>query len=159
MTLAEWCLFGAIMLALLTLAPVKPMAGHEFDNADPRDPAFYKEPLRRRVLGAHLNGLETFPFFAVSVLLAEFRHEPQEWIDSLSIAFLLTRIAFVAAYVGNRPTLRTGLWNLGMAFNLGLFFLSGFGKYGAVLATLIGVVFAVGTGTLLAILGTGPARR
>jgi uncharacterized MAPEG superfamily protein len=149
MTAADWCIFGAIMLALLTLAPVKPLAGREFDNANPRDPTFYEHPVRRRALGAHLNGLETFPFFAVSVLLAEFRHAPQLWINGLAIAFLLTRIAFVAAYVSNRPTIRTMLWNVAMAFNLGIFFLSGFGVFGAVLGTLTGIAFAVGTGVLL----------
>lgn len=159
MTLAEWCLFGSILLALLTLAPVKPLAGREFDNANPRDPDFYSQPIRQRALGAHLNGLETFPFFAAAILLAEFRHAPQEWIDGLSVAFLLTRIAFVAAYVGNRPTLRTGLWNLAMAFNLGIFFLSGFGISGAVVATSIGALFALGVGVLLAIAGAKSARR
>jgi uncharacterized MAPEG superfamily protein len=81
MSVADWCFFGAIMLALLTLAPVKPLAGREFDNANPRDPRFYEKPVRRRALGAHINGLETFPFFAVSILLSEFRHAPQTWID------------------------------------------------------------------------------
>jgi uncharacterized MAPEG superfamily protein len=151
MTLAEWCLFGAIVLALLTLAPVKPLAGREFDNANPRDPSFYEKPVRRRALGAHINGLETFPFFAVSILLAEFRHSPQSWIDGLAIAFLLTRLCFVAAYIGDRATLRTTLWNAAMAFNLGIFFLSGFGVPGAIIATLIGIAFALGTGVLLAI--------
>jgi uncharacterized MAPEG superfamily protein len=138
MTVAEWCLFGAMMLALLTLAPVKPLAGREFDNANPRSPRFYQKPIRRRVLGAHLNGLETFPFFAVSVLLAEFRHSPQMWIDDLAIAFLLTRLAFVAAYIGNRATLRTILWNAAMGFNLGDagLFLGGLRGTGALLARL-----------------------
>jgi uncharacterized MAPEG superfamily protein len=153
MTVADWCLFGTIMLALLTLAPVKPLAGREFDNANPRDPHFYEKPVRRRALGAHINGLETFPFFAASILLAEFRHAPQNWIDGLAVAFLLSRLAFVAAYIGDRPTLRTMLWNAAMAFNLGIFFLSGFGVTGAVVATLIGVAFALGTGALLAMRG------
>jgi uncharacterized MAPEG superfamily protein len=153
MTIAEWCLFGAIMLALLTLAPVKPLAGRQFDNANPRDPHFYEKPVRRRALGAHINGLETFPFFAVAILLAEFRHSPQSWIDGLAVAFFLTRLAFVAAYIGNRSTLRTMLWNAAMAFNVGIFFLSGFGVSGAVIATLIGIAFALGTGALLAVRG------
>jgi uncharacterized MAPEG superfamily protein len=153
MTVAEWCLFGAIVLALLTLAPIKPLAGREFDNANPRDPNFYEKPVRRRALGAHINGLETFPFFAVSILLAEFRHSPQSWIDGLAIAFLLTRLGFVAAYIGDRAALRTTLWNSAMAFNLGIFFLSGFGVPGAIVATLIGIAFALGTGALLVIRG------
>lgn len=158
MTLAEWCLLGAIMLALLTLAPVKPLAGREFDNSNPRDPEFYSRPLRRRVLGAHLNGMETFPFFAVSVLLAEFKHAPQTWIDALSTAFLLTRIGFVVAYVGDRATLRTILWNMAMAFNLGLFFLSGFGVTGALAALGVGIVFSLAVGALLA-LSAGRRRQ
>ena len=73
MTVAEFCVFGAVLLYLLTIAPFKPIGWRQFDNAKPRDPAFYQDPLRARALGAHLNGIETFPFFAAAVLLAEFR--------------------------------------------------------------------------------------
>jgi len=81
MTIAEWCLFGAVMLTYLTLAPVKPLAGREFDNADPRNPAFYEKAIRKRALGAHINGIETFPFFATAVLLSELRRAPQNCVD------------------------------------------------------------------------------
>ena len=152
MTIAEWCLFGAVMLTYLTLAPVKPLAGREFDNADPRNPAFYEKPIRKRALGAHINGIETFPFFATAVLLAEFRRAPQNWVDWLALVFLLTRLAFVFAYLANRPTFRTVLWNTAMAFNLGIFFLAGFGVKGALIATLIGLCFAIALWPLLTIL-------
>lgn len=89
MTIAEWCLFGAALLPLLTLAPTKAMAPKEFDNANPRDPSFYQEPIRRRALGAHANGFEVFPFFAASVLLAELKHSPQHWLDASRSPFCL----------------------------------------------------------------------
>jgi uncharacterized MAPEG superfamily protein len=143
MTGAEWCLFGAVLLYLLTLAPTKGLAPREFDNANPRDPKFFELPVRKRALGAHINGIETFPFFAAAVVLAEFRNAPQDWVDGLALAFLITRVGFVAAYVGNRPTLRTVLWNAAFAFNLGLFFLSGYGVRGALIATAAGIVWAV----------------
>ena len=143
MTGAEWCLLGAVLLYLATLAPAKGLAPREFDNANPRDPKFFEHPLRKRALGAHINGIETFPFFAAAVLLAEFRNAPQGWVDGLALAFLMTRVGFVVAYVGNRPTLRTVLWNTAFAFNLGLFFLSGHGVRGAVVATAIGIAWAV----------------
>jgi uncharacterized MAPEG superfamily protein len=149
MTVAEWCLFGAVILYLGTLAPTKALAPTEFDNADPRAPAFYKHPIRKRALGAHINGIETFPFFATAVLLAEFRHASQAWIDGLAVAFLVARIAFVLAYVGNAATTRTVLWNAAMAFNVGLFFLSGYGQSGAVIATGIGLAFAAALWPLL----------
>ena len=143
MTGAEWCLFGAVLLYLVTLAPTKGFAPREFDNANPRDPKFFQHPVRKRALGAHINGIETFPFFAAAVLLAEFRNAPQGWVDGLAFGFLVTRVAFVAAYVGNRPTLRTVLWNAAFAFNLGLFFLSGYGVRGALIATAIGIAWAL----------------
>jgi uncharacterized MAPEG superfamily protein len=72
-------------------------------------------------LGAHLNGIETFPFFAVAVVLAEFKAGPQFWIDALAVAFVITRVVFVGLYLANRATLRTIVWNLGFAINVAIF--------------------------------------
>ena len=123
MTVAEWCIFGALMLYLLTIAPIKWIGFRRFDNAKPRDPAFYADPLRARALGAHQNGIEAFPFFAIAVLLAEFREGPQRLIDELAILFLIVRIAYVLTYLGDRPTLRSILWSIGFAINLAIFFI------------------------------------
>ena len=123
MTVAEWCIFGAVILYLLTIAPFKAANGRSFDNAKPRDPAFYDNPLRARALGAHLNGIETFPFFAAAVLLAEFRSAPQNLINELAVLFVIVRIAYVLTYIGNRPTLRSILWNIGFVINVAIFFL------------------------------------
>ena len=70
-----------------------------------------------RALGAHQNGIEAFPFFAVAVLLAEFRGGPQRLINELAVLFLIVRIAYVFTYLGNRPTLRSILWSIGFAIN------------------------------------------
>jgi uncharacterized MAPEG superfamily protein len=123
MTVAEWCVFGALMLYLLTIAPIKWIGFRRFDNARPRDPAFYADPLRSRALGAHQNGIEAFPFFAVAVLLAEFRAGPQHLIDELAVLFLIVRVAYVFTYLGDRPTLRSILWSVGFAINLAIFFM------------------------------------
>ena len=123
MTVAEWSIFGAVLLYLLTIAPIKVIGFRRFDNARPRDPAFYDNPLAARALGAHLNGIETFPFFATAVLLAEFRGGPPNLINELAVLFLIVRIAYVLTYLGDRPTLRTILWNIGFAINLGIFFM------------------------------------
>ena len=53
----------------------------------------FERPTRKRALGAHFNGIETFPFFAAAVLLAEFRDAPQAWVDGLALGFLVTRVA------------------------------------------------------------------
>ena len=123
MTVAEWCIFGAVILYLLTIAPFKAANGRSFDNSKPRDPAFYDNPLRARALGAHLNGIETFPLFAAAVLLAEFRNAPQNLINELAVLFVIVRVAYVLTYIGNRPTLRSILWNIGFVINVAIFFL------------------------------------
>jgi uncharacterized MAPEG superfamily protein len=123
MTIAEWCVFGAVLLYLLTIAPFKAFYFRQFDNSKPRDPAFFDDALRSRALGAHLNGIETFPFFAAAVLLAEFRASPQNLIDELAVLFLIVRLAYVLTYLGNRPSLRSILWNIGFVINVAIFFL------------------------------------
>jgi uncharacterized MAPEG superfamily protein len=123
MTTAEWCVFGAVLLYLLTIAPFKAIGSRQFDNSKPRDPAFYEDALRSRAWGAHQNGIETFPFFAAAVLLAEFRASPQNLIDELAVLFLIVRIAYVLTYLGNRPSLRSILWNIGFVINIAIFFL------------------------------------
>ncbi|OKO71848.1 MAPEG family protein [Bradyrhizobium sp. NAS96.2] len=123
MTIAEWCVFGTLLLSLLTIVSVKWAGIRGFDNSKPRDPAFYDDPIRSRALGAHQNGLEAFPFFAFAVLLAEFRVGPLRLIDELAVLFLIVRIAYVFTYIGNRPTLRSILWSIGFAINIAIFLL------------------------------------
>jgi uncharacterized MAPEG superfamily protein len=129
MTVAEWCVFGTLMLCLLTIASVKWIGFRRFDNAKPRDPSFYEDPIRTRALGAHQNGIEAFPFFAAAVLLAEFRIAPQRLIDELAILFLIVRVAYVFTYLGNRPTLRSILWSIGFAINIAIFFLPAWRRF------------------------------
>ncbi|HSZ95163.1 MAG TPA: MAPEG family protein [Bradyrhizobium sp.] len=129
MTVAEWCIFASLMLALLSIASVKWFRFGRFDNSKPRDPAFYEDPIATRALGAHQNGIEAFPFFAAAVLLAEFRACPQNLINELAILFVIVRIAYVFTYIGNRPTLRSILWSIGFAINIAIFFLPALRKF------------------------------
>ena len=123
MTIADYCIFAYLVLVLLTIAPVKWLGIRSFDNAKPRDPSFYEDPLRARAWGAHQNGIEAFPFFAVAVLLAEFRDAPQNLVNELAVLFVIVRLAYVLTYIGNRPTLRSILWVIGFGINVAIFFL------------------------------------
>ena len=129
MTAAEWCVFAALMLYLLTIAPIKWIGFRRFDNGRPRDPGFYQDPIASRALGAHQNGIEAFPFFAIAVLLAEFRGGPQRLVNELAVLFLIVRVAYVLTYLGDRPTLRSILWALGFAINIAIFFLPAIRNY------------------------------
>jgi uncharacterized MAPEG superfamily protein len=123
MTVAEFCIFGVVAIYLLTIVPIKWIGFRHYDNSKPRDPAFYEDAIRARALGAHQNGIEAFPFFAAAVLLAEFHSAPQNLINELAVLFVIVRIAYVLTYVGNRPRLRSILWNIGFVINVAIFFL------------------------------------
>ncbi len=123
MTLADLTLLAAVILTIASIAPAKLQGRREYDNASPRDPRFYRTDLRLRSQGAHLNGYEAFPFFTAAVILAEMRHVPQGAVDSLAVAFVLVRVAYVLLYLGNRPTARSWAWAVGFACNLAIFFL------------------------------------
>ena len=123
MTIAEYCVFATVALYLLTIVPIKWLSYRDYDHAKPRDPACYEDAIRARALGAHQNGIEAFPFFAVAVLLAEFREAPQNLINELAMLFLIVRVAYVLTYIGNRPRLRSILWNVGFTINIAIFFL------------------------------------
>jgi uncharacterized MAPEG superfamily protein len=121
MTIAELCLLGMVVLTIAVIAPAKFAGRYEFDNANPRDPAFYTPGFRARSLAAHQNGLEAFPLFATAVLLAEFRGVPQHVIDGLSLAFLAIRVVYALCYLGNCPSLRSLVWTMAFACNLAIF--------------------------------------
>jgi uncharacterized MAPEG superfamily protein len=122
MTLADLCLPGAVAIIIGTIGIAKAQGRGRFDNARPRDPDFYKDPFRARALGAHLNGVESFPLFAAAVILAEMRGVRQPVVDGLAAAFLVVRVAYVGAYLQDRPSLRSALFAVGFAVTLAIFF-------------------------------------
>lgn len=122
MTIAELCLPLMVILIIASLAPAKLDGLRSFDNANPRDPGFYRPGLRTRSLGAHQNGFEAFPFFAAAVIVAEMHGAAQGVVNGLALAFLACRVLYVLLYIGNRPAARSFVWSLGMACNMALFF-------------------------------------
>ena len=73
MTAAEWCVFGTLMLYLLTIAPIKWIGFRRFDNSRPRDAGFYNDdPIasrahRRIARGCRLRAAHGRAPIAVSV--------------------------------------------------------------------------------------------
>lgn len=121
MTVAELCLLAAVILWLATIGLAKGAGWRDYDNARPRATGFYESGWRARALAAHQNGMEALPFFAAAVLLAEFRGAPQGLADALAAGFVAARLVYVAAYLGDRPTLRSLIWTVGFALNVALF--------------------------------------
>ena len=83
------------------------------------------EGLAKAFYNAHLNSIEMFAPFAVSVIVAQtIGNVSQTTIDYLAIAFLVTRILYIAAYAKDWPTFRTTIWWIGGLITLSFYVLS-----------------------------------
>lgn len=119
MSLAYWCVLVAAILPYLTVGLAKSRA--PYNNSDPRAPIF--KGLAGRAHAAHQNGFEAFPLFAVAVLVASGGAAKQTvpLLDGLAVLWVLLRVAYVAAYVGDKPSLRSLIWTAGFIDALAIF--------------------------------------
>ena len=120
MSLALWCVLLAAILPVLT-AGVAKWGAADFDNADPRGWASGLDGYRRRAFAAHQNGYEAFPLFAAAVLVAETHGSPRGLLDGLAGLYLALRLGYSAAYVADRPTVRSALWSVAFFVALAIF--------------------------------------
>jgi uncharacterized MAPEG superfamily protein len=119
MTIALWCVLVAGVLPVLAVGIAK--WGTPLDNNHPRDWASGLSGYRRRAYAAHHNAYEAFPFFAAAVLAAAVMQAPQGPVNALAFVFIAARLAYLAAYITDRATLRSVLWVIGWAATLAIF--------------------------------------
>ena len=122
MNTAHLMVLIAALLPFLTVGGAK--AQPSYDNTKPRDYLSRLDGWRARAHWAHQNHFEAFPPFAAAVILAELSHAPQGRVTALAVAFVLIRLAYTAAYVGNAASVRSVIWMAGLACVIWLFVLS-----------------------------------
>jgi uncharacterized MAPEG superfamily protein len=122
MTLATWTILATAFLPYACAILAKAGASG-FDNAAPRAWLEQQGGYRQRADWAQRNHFEAFAPFAAAVILAQMAGAPQGRIDALAVAFLLLRLAYTAAYLANRPTLRSACFALGFVCVVWLFLL------------------------------------
>ncbi|MBN9672836.1 MAPEG family protein [Roseibium aggregatum] len=108
MPVAIWCILAAAILPYAAILPAK--FSREFDNANPRDPAYWREGFRARARAAESNGYEAFPFFAAAVFVALSQGGTGDWVDRLAVLFVALRLIFVFCYWTDRATPRSLSW-------------------------------------------------
>ncbi|WP_158807092.1 MAPEG family protein [Beijerinckia sp. L45] len=120
MSVAYWCVLVAAILPYLTVGIAK--ARSSYDNRDPRSPGLY-QGLAYRANSAHQNGLETFPFFAVAVVVASggSAHTAIGVLNTLALTWLALRLVYIAAYLLDWPSLRSLAWIAGLFMTVGIF--------------------------------------
>ena len=100
-------------------APKEP--GANFDNRNPRAWLAAQTGLRARADAAQGNSFEAFPLFAAAVLIAVLQHVSIATVNLLAAAFIVFRVAYIAAYVMDKPSLRSLLWAVGFVCCVALF--------------------------------------
>jgi len=120
MSIALWCILAAGLLPIFAAAAAK-WGIDDYDNAHPREWLARQTGFRARANAAQANSYEGLPLFIGAVLVASFRQGPLAVIDQLATLYVLSRIAYIACYIGDRPTLRSLVWVIGLGICIGLF--------------------------------------
>ena len=92
-----------------------------FDNARPRDPGFYEDPIARP-RSAPIKTASRHSVLAAAVLLAEFRAAPQHLMNELAVLFLIVR-CICLHLSGKPPDVALDPVEIGFAINIAIFFL------------------------------------
>jgi uncharacterized MAPEG superfamily protein len=94
-----------------------------FDNKNPREQTARLEGWAKRASAAHLNGLETFAPFAISIVVAWVGHGNPGTLTALALAYVAIRVLYIGAYIGDLAPIRSLLWTGGFAVTTALFLL------------------------------------
>ena len=128
-TIAYWCVLIAAMLpiACAWLAKSKgfgkPRREGGYDNAEPRTWLAQQTDWHARANAAQANSFEALPFFIGAVVIAHQLGAPQTGVDILSVVFITLRVIYIAMYVAGLPAVRSGIWALALAVNIGILFI------------------------------------
>lgn len=120
MSVELWCLFAALVLALVHLSTAsfafKAQVGNRY-MVGARDDDLRPHGIAARLDRAQRNFMETFPIFAAAALMVDHLHVTGELSQWGAAVYVAGRIAFLPLYAMGVPWLRTFSWN---AATLGL---------------------------------------
>jgi uncharacterized MAPEG superfamily protein len=124
MPLAYWCVLIAALWPYVLAKYAK--AGSGDDNHHPREILAALAPHKRRAYAAHQNALETFPFFAVAVIVALTMGAPFYVVNLLAVLYVVLRIAHALLYILDKPMARSLMFAAAMMVNVVIFVLPAF---------------------------------
>jgi uncharacterized MAPEG superfamily protein len=115
-TIAYWILLFAAFLPIVCTGIAKwGMFGKSrkdggYDNHNPREWLSKQQGWRSRANAAQANTFEALPFFFAAVIIAHQLGAGQTRLDLLCLIWLLLRIFYIIAYVGDMATPRSAVW-------------------------------------------------
>lgn len=115
MTTPFICVALAFALVLLSKIPLW-IAQHRlgrYDNKNPRTQQAKLSGWGARARAAHYNTIESVPPFGIAVVIAHLAGLDERRATIMAIAFLVSRVIYMAAYLMNLDYLRTAVWSFG----------------------------------------------
>jgi len=120
MTTALWVLLVTGWMPIIA-AGIAKWGASDFDNKAPREWLARQEGYRKRATAAQQNSWEAFLWFGIAALVAMVTGADQGWIDSLSLIFIASRIAYLAFYLLDWSNARTLAWLAGFFTTITIF--------------------------------------
>lgn len=124
MTTPFICVLVAYLLIYVPKVPLSAAMAKRpegYDNKHPRTQQAKLEGWGARARAAHENGFEAFGGFAAAVVVAHLAGASDYRASVLSIAFVVARALYIAAYLANQDYLRSAIWGIGLLCTLALF--------------------------------------
>ena len=127
-TVAYWCVLVAALLPILCAGLAKsgkfnkPRREGGYDNADPRAWLASQTDWRARANAAQANSFEALPFFMGAVIIAHQLGAHQARLDILAFIYIVLRLLYIMMYVAGLPGMRSAVWTLALAVNIGILF-------------------------------------
>jgi uncharacterized MAPEG superfamily protein len=127
-TLAYWCVLLAALLPIVCAGIAKagtfskPRREGGYDNELPRDWLARQTDWRARANAAQANSFEALPFFIGAVIIAHQLGAAQFRVDVLAFVYIVLRLLYIMMYVAGMATVRSIIWSLALAVNVGILF-------------------------------------
>lgn len=128
-TMAYWCVLIAAILPIVCAGLAKggqmgkPRKQGGYDNADPRGWLARQTDWRARANAAQANSFEALPFFIGAVIIAHQLGAHQGRLDILAFLFVVLRILYIMMYVSGMANVRSMVWAVAFAVNVGILFI------------------------------------
>ena len=125
-TLAYWCVLVAALLPIVCAWLAKsgqfkvPRREGGYDNVQPREWLARQTDWRARANAAQANSFEALPFFIGAVIIAHQLGAVQMRVDALAFVYVVLRMLYIMMYVSGMGTVRSILWALAFATNIGI---------------------------------------
>ena len=124
MTFAYVCIVIALIMPLVLAGISKKGSEIPINNNDPRDHIRHLKEKAKYAYGAEQNCYESFPPFAIAVLVAHLTGGTQLTIDILAGLYIVARLMYIVFYMQGKGTLRSVTYMIGLIATISLFFVS-----------------------------------